>query len=67
MFDLIQPEYQREGGATYYQHHDVSNTQLFQDMGSVRRVPIEAITSQDYSDVELWNQHQCRIIQPSKI
>ncbi|BCV01879.1 MAG: hypothetical protein CM15mV47_020 [uncultured marine virus] len=45
MFDLIQPEYQREGGATYYHHNDVSNTQLFQDMGSVRRVPIEAITA----------------------
>ena len=45
MFDLIQPEYQREGSATYYHHNDVSNTQLFQDMGSVRRVPIEAITT----------------------
>ena len=34
MFDLIQPEYKREGGATYYHHNDVSDTQLFKDMGS---------------------------------
>ena len=53
MFDLIQPEYQREGGATYYHHNDVSNTQLFQDMGSVRRVPIEAITTRNADSTHL--------------
>ena len=53
MFDVIETNYKNEGGGMSYHHNDVNDIRLFKDMGSVRRVPIEAITSQDYSDVEL--------------
>jgi len=53
MFDLIQPEYKTDGGATVYEHNNIADISIFKDMGSVRRVPIEAVTAQHYSDVEL--------------
>lgn len=55
MFDsnLVASTYKREGGGMFHHHNDVNDIRLFTELGSVRRVPIEAITSEDYSDIAL--------------
>ena len=54
MFDLVPENRTREiAGGVMYEHNDISDIGLFKEYGSVRRVPIEAIKSESYSDVEL--------------
>ena len=55
MFDsnLVASTYKREGGGMFHHHNDVNDIRLFTELGSVRRVPIEAIISEDYSDIAL--------------
>jgi len=47
MFDsnLVASTYKREGGGMFHHHNDVNDIRLFTELGSVRRVPIEAIAS----------------------
>lgn len=54
MFDLVPENRTSEiAGGVMYEHNDISDVGLFKEYGSVRRVPIEAIKSESYSDVEL--------------
>ena len=55
MFDLV-PESrtsQIAGGGVMYEHNSLNDLGLFKEYGSVQRVPIEAVISEGYSDVEL--------------
>jgi len=54
MFDLIpQTETRRIQGGIEYSHSQLDDIGLFKEYGSVQRVPIEAVTSEGYSDIEL--------------